>query len=161
MSEPRDDAVIRLLRMLAEHLEVFLEGNDLSFETLGEAIEQGGFTGDDLYAAIMVLRGVFPEAEEEGHVAIETEPGRSAERVWSAEERESVSPEAWGFLLDLRRRGSLDSGQFERVLDLLTASGIRPVGVDRAREVAARVVLRVDEREGDSGFEHAEIDLAN
>jgi hypothetical protein len=42
----------------------------------------------------------------------------------------------------LRQRGSLDPLQFERVLDRLTASGVRPIGVELAREVAARVALR-------------------
>jgi hypothetical protein len=53
-----------------------------------------------------------------------------------------AEPRAWGFLLALQQRGSLDPGQFERVLDRLTASGVRPVGVELAREVAVRVALR-------------------
>ena len=86
-----------------------------------------------------------------GHpvAAVEDAPGRSAERVLSREERESLSPEAWGYLLSLRRGGSLDAGQFERVLDRLTALGERPIGVDLAREVAASVALRSAGRIGD------------
>ena len=37
----------------------------------------------------------------------------------SSEERESLSTEAWGYLLDQQREGTLDAEQFERVLDLL------------------------------------------
>jgi uncharacterized protein Smg (DUF494 family) len=161
MRDAQDDALLKLLRLLADHLEGFLDGDDFSFETLGEAIEEGGYDPDDIQAAIMVLRGFGGEFDAEAALAVEGPPGKRATRVWSAEERESVSPEAWGYLIDLRHRGALDHDQFERVLDLLTGSGVRPVGVDFAREVAARVALRVDERDGGSGIEHGEVDLAN
>ena len=176
-AEPRaelawgEDAAARVLRVLAERLESFLEGDELAFETLGERLEDEGFSGDDQEAAILALRrggapaaGAFESAAES---TPEDAPGRTAQRVWSAEERASLSPEAWGFLLDLKRRGSLDDGQFERVLGILTQSGpgmgrgawapADPVGVELAREVAARVVL---EREGTSEADdpHGETD---
>jgi len=161
MRDARDDALLKLIRLLADHLEGFLDGDDLSFETLGEAIEEGGYGPEDIQAAIMVLRGFGADLDAETSLAVDGPPGKRATRVWSAEERVSVSPEAWGYLIDLRHRGALDHDQFERVLDLLTGSGVRPVGVDLAREVAARVALEVDEREGGSEIEHGEIDLAN
>ena len=68
-------------------------------------------------------------------------PGEHAQRVLSAEERASLSPEAWGYLLRLRAPRLARRGQFERVLDLLSGSGVRPVGVELAREVATRVAL--------------------
>src|SRR2546428_148020 len=74
--------------------------------------------------------------------ALEETPGRGVHRMLSPLERESLSTEAWGYLLSLRRRGSLDAGQFERVLDRLTATGVRPIDVALVREVAARVALR-------------------
>src|SRR5207237_992902 len=73
--------------------------------------------------------------------AIEQAPGHGSQRVLSPTERESLSPEAWGYLLDLKRRGSLDSGQFERVLDRLSASGMRPVDVETAHEMAVRIAM--------------------
>jgi len=81
--------------------------------------------------------------------------------VLSAEERESLSPEAWGYLLALRRRGSLDADQFERVLDRLTSSGIRPIGIDLAREVAAEIALLGGDRWGSNESGQGERDLAN
>jgi uncharacterized protein Smg (DUF494 family) len=156
-----DAQILRLLKLLADHLEGFLEGDDFSFDTLSEAIEEGQYSADDIHAAIMALRGFSGEFEEDAQGAMEDIPGKRALRVWSAEERESVSPEAWGYLLGLRLKGSLDAGQFERVLDLLTASGVRPVGVDLAQEVATRVALQIHDREGGPDFEHGEVDLAN
>lgn len=161
MRDSRDDALLKLLRLLADHLEGYLDGDDFSFETLGEAIEEGGWDPEDIQAAIMVLRGFGGELDAEASLAVDGPPGKRATRVWSPEERESVSPEAWGYLLGLRQRGALDHDQFERVLDLLTGSGVRPVGVELAREVAARVALRVDETDGGAGIEHGEVDLAN
>jgi uncharacterized protein Smg (DUF494 family) len=159
----------RLLSLLAERLESFLEGDELAFETLGEALEDEGFSGDDLEAAILALRrGGAEFAAAAGPIAAEApekRPGRAAQRVWSSEERASLSPEAWGYLLDLKRRGSLDDGQFEKVLGILTRSGPGmpgwvgedPVGVDLAREVAARVVLEREPR-SESDDPHGETD---
>ena len=148
MSAPRDGAS-RLLRLLAERLESYFEGDELALETLGESIEEAQLSADDVETALLALRGAASSSETEagGHAAatLERLPGKQAQRVWSKEERESLSPEAWGYLIDLRRRGSLDDGQFERVLDFLTSCGVRPVSVDLAREVAARVALEVDD----------------
>jgi uncharacterized protein Smg (DUF494 family) len=161
MRDARDEALLRLLRLIADHLEGFLDGDDLSFETLGEALEEGGYGPEEIQTAIAVLRGFGTDADGDGSLAIEGAPGKRATRIWSAEERETLSPEAWGYLLELRHRGALDHEQFERVLDVLTGSPDRPVGVDLAREVAARVALDVDDREEGGGIGHGEIDLAH
>lgn len=158
MNAPRDGAS-RLLRLLAERLERYLEGDELAFETVGEAIEETQPSADEIETTILALRGaaVASEADAGGSPAAATLdrlPGRHAQRVWSKEEREALSPEAWGYLIDLRRRGSLDDGQLERVLEFLTGCGVRPVSVDLAREVAVRVALEVDDtgrREGAHG----------
>ena len=146
-NSPSPDIVLRVLQRIAERLEAYLEGDDLAFETLGEALEQTQAGSDDLQAALLVLRSLLEPITETGEVGPMVGSGRHALRVPSAEERESLTPEAWGFLLDLRRRGSLDADQFERVLEVLTA-GERPVDVATAREVAVRVVLHVDSDDG-------------
>ena len=169
-STPAPDPVARLLRLLAERLESFLDGDELAFETLGEEIVDEDFAAADLLCVIEMLRsprtpvraggkpararaaraaGRNPIGPPAGGAGSGPGPGagRRAQRVASAEERATLSPEAWGYLLDLRRRGSLDDGQFERVLGILThRSGAdgrmeSPVGVELAREVAAGVAL--------------------
>lgn len=159
--EQSNDAVLRLLRMLADRLESFLEGDETALETLGESIEQGGFGSDEVQAAAMVLRSLGGANPGDESVSIENAPGDRAQRVLSAEERERLTPEAWGYLLGLRRSGSLDAGQFERVLDLLNGSGIRPVGVDLACDVATRVALKFDETETSGEIRHGDFDLAH
>jgi len=158
--ERSNDAVARLLRMLAERLESYLDGDELAFETLGEALEESWEgTGDDVQTAAWVLRGMGGDPEAGVVATVEGAPGRDAQRVLSAAERDALSPEAWGYLIDLRRRGSLDPGQIERVLGLLSGSGVRPVGVDLAREVASRVAME-NETSGDgSEPTNGEIDL--
>ncbi len=136
----RDDALPRLLRLMAERLESFLDGDEDALEGLGEAIERGEYTADDLQTAVLVLRSLA-NARPGTEPVVETEPGKFAQRVLSAEEREFLSPEAWGYLLDLKRRGSLDDRQVERVLEILSGSNLRPVDVDLARDVATRVAL--------------------
>jgi uncharacterized protein Smg (DUF494 family) len=140
MSDERDrEAVQRLLGLVARHLEDFFEGNE-SLESLGAVLEDAGFTADQIQAAVLTLRslavGRLTPSESLGG-----SPGRQSQRVLSEQERESLSPEAWGYLLDLRRRGSLDACQFECVLDRLAATGVRPVGIELAHEVAVRVAL--------------------
>lgn len=142
MNDDREPVALkRLLSLMAEHLEEYLEGDDLALERLGTALDQTDSEGEALQAAILALRGLAAEGVGDPVAAVEDPPGGSTHRVLSREERESLSPEAWGYLLDLRRRGSLDSGQFERVIDRLSASGVRPVGVDMAHDVAVRVAM--------------------
>ncbi|MEO5618924.1 MAG: DUF494 family protein, partial [Candidatus Eisenbacteria bacterium] len=143
------EAALRALRTIADRLEAYLEGDELAFETLGEYFEEAGLSGEDMQEALLALRSLSGEAEILGLEGATT-PARDSQRVLSSEERATLSPEAWGFLLSLRRRGSLDPGQFEQVLDQLSGAGIRPVDVDMAREVAARVALRVDDEDGPS-----------
>ena len=144
----------RLMRLLAERLEGYLDGDDLAFETLGEALEDEGFAPEDLQAAAWMLRGLIDHDGDPA--ALAAPPGTHAHRVLSAEERNALTPDAWGYLLDLKRRGSLDEAQIERVLDLLAESDVRPVDVETARETATRVALQgnpADERP------HGEIDV--
>lgn len=150
------DAVFRALRLMADQLERYVEGDDLALETLGEAFEQSGLSTDDLHSAVMVLRSIGsgsfePDGDED------PAPGRHAHRVLSPEERAILAPEAWGYLLWLRSQGSLDPGQFERVLDLVSGSGVRPVSIEHVREAAVRIAMTTDmmERAGDGPFEQA------
>jgi uncharacterized protein Smg (DUF494 family) len=142
MSDEREQATLRgVLSLIADHLEDFLEGDELALERLGAALEQGDFGGETLQAAVLALRGLASDRAGGAIAAVEEAPGLSSHRVLSPEERESLSPEAWGFLLDLKRRGSLDPEQFERVLDRLAASGVRPIDVEMAHEVAVRIAM--------------------
>jgi uncharacterized protein Smg (DUF494 family) len=160
MTESRDgEAALRALRTMADRLEAYLEGDELAFETLGEYFEEAGLSGEDLQASLLALRSLSGEAEILG-LDNATTPARDSQRVLSSEERATLSPEAWGFLLSLRRGGSLDAGQFEQVLDQLSGTGIRPVDVGLAREVAARVALRVDD-EGAPSLSYVDHDQAH
>jgi uncharacterized protein Smg (DUF494 family) len=153
--------VQRLLRRVADHLEEFLDGDERALDALGEAIDSGNHSAEDVQSVIMALRGLAGDPRGAAVVTVDESPGDGSQRVLSAEERQSLSPEAWGFLLDLRRTGALDADQVERVLDHLTASGVRPVGVEVAREVAAHVALEPPESESTHESRDGERDLAN
>jgi len=157
----RKDPVQRLFSLFADHLEAWLEGDDLALEALGQALQECGMTEDELQAALLGLRGIAGTRLDTGVASLDEPPGQRAQRVLSPEERESLSPEAWGFLLALRQGGSLDSGQFERVLDRLTTSGVRPVGVELAREVAVRVAMRGPGRMGTLEYGAGDGELAH
>jgi uncharacterized protein Smg (DUF494 family) len=158
MSEERDRmAVQRLMTLVAHHLEEFLEGDETALETLGESIEQGGFSAEEVQAAILTLRSLGGEMVASATMTLDDPPGKGSQRVLSAQERESVTPEAWGYLLDLRRRGSLDSMQLERVLDRLTSCGLRPVDLEMVRVVAAHVALRRSDGGADDGAGEADV----
>ena len=156
MDEATNQRIARLMRLLAERLELYLEGDELAFETLGEALEDEGFGPDDLQAAAWLLRGLTESAGSAPSPG--ATPGKHAQRVLSAEERAALSPDAWGYLLDLQRRGSLDAGQVERVLDLLAESDVRPIDVELAREIATRVAL-LGETSSAGEIPHGDIDV--
>src|SRR5262249_22558547 len=124
------------------------EGDERALETLGEAIDELGLSADELHTAAQVLESLGAEDAEPFGADYADVPGRHVQRILSVEERNRLSPEAWGYLLGLRRHGALDASQVERVLDRLIGSGVRPVGVDQAREVATRVAF-----ESESGAE--------
>lgn len=152
-----NDTVPRLMRLIARKLEDYLEGDEVALETLGEAIEEEGFSSEDLHSVILSLGALAGAGPQAGWVA--EAPDGDAQRVLSAEERDSLSTEAWGYLLDLRSNGSLDGDQFERVIEMLTGCGQRPVSVELARDVASRVALETDEGGGD--LPHGEHEVAH
>ena len=159
MSAHEPDGAGRVLRIVARKLEEYLEGDDLALETLAEALEQEGATPDEIQSAVMGMRGLAGLLPPGGWVA--GLPGRHVQRVLSAEERDSLSTEAWGYLLDLKSSGALDADQFERVLEALTASGERPVEVERAREVAARVALEMQDGTFPTEYPHGDQEVAH
>jgi uncharacterized protein Smg (DUF494 family) len=161
VSEDRDEPVFRLLQLLSDHLESFLEGDETALETLGESIEERGFSADELHAAILLLRSFRAMRGGAERATWDDAPGKRALRVPSAEERDYMSPEAWGYLLELKEKGSLNPEQFERVLDLLSGSGVRPVGVEMAKDAATRVALDFDLTDGLGEMRHGDFDLAH
>ena len=153
--------VLRLLRLLGERLESYFDGDETALETLGESIEQRGFSSDEIQAAILILQSLGAGGPATPRSAGIGTPGKHAQRILSDEERDSLSPEAWGYLLDLKRRGSLAPEEFERVLDILGGCGVRPVGVELAREVAARVALKFDDPGSLGETLHGDLDLSH
>jgi uncharacterized protein Smg (DUF494 family) len=146
----------RVLRRLAERLEAYLGGDDLAFDALGERLDAESFGPEELQAAAWMLRSLAEPAM--AAIELEGAPGKNALRILSPEERAAMSPEAWGYLLELRRRGSLDAGQIERVLDRVTESGEGPIDVAQAREIATRIALQAeDSMTGESP--HGEIEV--
>ena len=153
------DGAARVLRLVARKLEEYVDGDDLAFETLAEALEQEGATPEDVQAAVMGVRGLAGVAAPRGWVA--GFPHRQALRVLSAEERDTLSTEAWGYLLDLRSSGTLDAEKFERVLETLTSFAERPVALERAREVAARVAMDVEDGSIPGEHSHGDQEVAH
>ena len=159
MSGHDHDGAARVLRLIARKLEEYLDGDDLALETLAEALEQEDASPDDIQTAVLGLRGLAGAAPPSGWVA--GVPDGQAQRVLSAEERDSLTTETWGYLLDLRSNGTLDADQFERVLEALTAFDERPVAVEHAREVAARVALESQDGTFPGEYPHGDQEVAH
>ena len=167
MNDDRPTIRVRqVLALMAEHLEHYVDGDALALEALVSALQDPDLTADDLLATAWVLRSLeyvswngvpaAPDLLSAGAPA----PAAQVQRVLSAEERESLGPDAWGYLLDLRRSGTLDAGQFERVLDLLAGRGVQPVSLAMAREAAASVVLELDP-EASGEIPYGDLDVAH
>jgi uncharacterized protein Smg (DUF494 family) len=165
----RDEAgAARVLRLIAHKLEEYLDGDELALETLAEALDQEGVTPDDVQTAVLGLRGLAgPPVGDGAGRALEPMPpvpshaGRDAQRVLSAEERDLLTTEAWGYLVDLRSSGALDADQLERVLEALTTYEERPVEVARARDVAARVALEPQDGSIPGEYPHGDQEVAH
>jgi len=158
--------VRQLLALMAEHLERYVEGDALALDALVAALQNPDLTGDDLLATAWVLRSLeyvswngVPAAPDLLSADVPV-PTAQVQRMLSAEERESLGPDARGYLLGLRRSGTLDAGQFERVLDLLAGSGMHPVSMAMAREAAASVVLELDP-EASGEIPYGDLDVAH
>jgi len=158
----------RVLRLIARKLEEYLDGDELALETLAEALDQEGVTPDDVQTAVLGLRGLAgPPVGDGAGRALEPMPpvprhaGRDAQRVLSAEERDLLTTEAWGYLVDLRSSGALDADQLERVLEALTTYEERPVEVARARDVAARVALEPEDGSIPGEYPHGDQEVAH
>ena len=167
MNDERPTLRVRqVLALMAEHLERYVDGDARAIEALVAALQDPDLAADDLLATAWVLRSLeyvswngvpaAPDLLSAGAPA----PTAQAQRVLSAEERDSLGPDAWGYLLDLRRSGTLDAGQFERVLDLLAGSGMHPVSLAMAREAAASVVLELDP-EASGEIPYGDLDVAH
>jgi len=153
----------RVLRLIARKLEEYLDGDELALETLAEALDEEGVTPDDVQLAVLGLRGLAgaPFAGREPAESAALRLGRNAQRVLSAEERDVLTTEAWGYLLDLRASGALDANQLERVLEALTTYEERPVEVARARDVAARVALERQDGTTPGEYPHGDQEVAH
>jgi uncharacterized protein Smg (DUF494 family) len=159
MATRDNEGALKVLRLLARRLEEHLDGDELALETLGEALDQEDVTVDDLQGAILGLRGLARLEPPAGWVAGRAALG--AHRVLSDEERETLTTESWGWLVDQRTRGVLDAEQFERVLEVLTLFGERPVDLERTREVTAHVVLDSEDAALAPESPHGDRDLAH
>lgn len=167
MNDERQTVRVRqLLSVMAEQLERTVEGDALALDALVAALQDPDLTADDLIATAWVLRSLDyaswngVSAAPDLLSADALAPASQVQRVLSAEERESLGPDAWGYLLGLRRSGTLDAGQFERVVDLLAGSGMHPVSMAMAREAAASVVLELDP-EATGEIPYGDLDVAH
>jgi uncharacterized protein Smg (DUF494 family) len=171
LSQAENDGAGRVLRVIARKLEEYLDGDEMALETLAEALDQEGVTADDIQMAALGIRGLAgAPASAGGSIAdwpsarpddVPGLAGSDAHRVLSAEERDSLTTEAWGYLVDLRSRGTLDADQLERVIEALTTFGERPVEVARAREVAARVALEPADGTTPGDYPHGDQEVAH
>lgn len=150
--------LLQVLRLVRECLEAWGAGNASAFATLGEQLGALHVDPETIAAAAAVLNA---QLDGDGPIdgGLTESGGATAHRVASEEERLAFGPAAWGFLLELRRRGDLDAAQFERVVDELTHAGVRPVPVEMAQLVATRVAMafEVADEEGANG----EVELPN
>src|SRR3989442_12120833 len=88
----RMEPVQKLLHLIAEHLERWLEGDELALEVLGEAISESGVTEDHLQAAVLMLRSLAGAPVSGGLAALADPPGRRARRVVKVQGREALDP---------------------------------------------------------------------
>ncbi|MGH7725159.1 MAG: DUF494 family protein [Candidatus Eiseniibacteriota bacterium] len=127
------------LKRIVHQLRAALEGDEFALEDLQEALLSSGATAEDLQTA---LEAILTLTEPNREDLPETESGSArGNRVLSLEESCRLTPEAYGYLLNVRGSGTIDEEQFEWVLERALASGERRVGLPEIQDLVLEAAL--------------------
>ena len=137
-----------LAHLIIRRLIEYFEGDSGAIDELVDELQNSGASADVIREALeMLLRESLPETEE---LVPPQKEGAPSQRVLSARERESMTAEAYGYLLGLVGDGRLRSEHLEDILGRLEQEEI-PADLDRVQELAWQVTLESAENEGEHG----------
>ncbi len=126
---------------------VYLVNEMRNNKALGEidvkALEEGGYTQAEIGAAFSWLFEKLAVSDQIGP-RVERQVERSY-RILHDVERMIITPEAQGYLIQLRELGILNDAMVETVIDRAMMSGYMNIGLEETRVIVASLVFEKDE----------------
>jgi uncharacterized protein Smg (DUF494 family) len=125
------EIVVYLMNRLTD-----IQGSISSFDEMSADLRSMGFTDSEISSAYNWLLKHFedyPESFSLAHIETDTR----AIRVLSDAERRVISPEAYGYLLQLRHLNLLSTEQMEMILDRCALFVNDPVGLSEIKILAS------------------------
>ena len=130
-----DDDVKNALALIARHVHAFLNGNRRALHELSDILTSGGFSEDTVDAA---LETIIELAAEEAELEEKAEASDMSEGACNAEKL-PLSPEAYMYLVELRRAGAISTLAEEVLMDRVSASASVEVSLEDLKSALAEV----------------------
>lgn len=135
------EIVVYLMNRLTDH-----QGSMGSIDEMSADLRSMGFTDNEISSAYSWLLKHF-EDYPDSFSFTDTKINSRSVRVLSHAEREVISPEAYGYLLQLRQLGLLTAEQLEMILDRCTLFVNELIGVDEMKLLASVAMFETSSSE--------------
>lgn len=119
-------------------------------EGISDELLQRGFSQRDVATAISLVADRY--AGESQRTQVGSPTGAHSHRVLHEVERQYVSPEAYGYLIQMSNLGILDYNDLEELLEHCMLLGNLNVGSDEMKMLVATHLLDKDPRPGEGGY---------
>ncbi len=128
--------VVYLMNRLTDH-----QAGISSFDEMSTDLRSMGYTDNEISSAYDWLLKHFEDYPESFSYKDDKIKGSRSVRVLSELERKVVSPEAFGYLLQLRHLGLLTTEQMEMILDRVTLFGTDPIDLNEIKMMASAAMF--------------------
>lgn len=133
------EKVIEIIVYLVSELRNNKRLRDIDLKVL----EERGYTSTEISNAFSWLFEKLAGSEE--NVAVFRAPADRSYRILHEVEKFVITPEAQGYLIQLRELGILSDAAYEHVIDRAMMSGYSSVGLDDIKTIVSSVVFEMDE----------------
>jgi uncharacterized protein Smg (DUF494 family) len=119
-------------------------------EGISDELVQRGFSQREVAAAVSLFGDRLAGESKRTHVG--SPAGIASHRVLHDVERQYVSPEAYGYLIQMLHLGILDMSDVEELIERCMLLGNLNVGDDEMKVLVATHLLEKDPRQTDAAF---------
>lgn len=123
-------------------LLVELNSNKQLEEVDVQKLTRLGYTQNEINTAFSWIYSKIHAGEK---VFVNPSTGKRSHRILHEVEKKVISPEAFGFVIQLRELGLLNDIEIEDLIDKIMASGYLRVNLDDMKAIAAGYLLDADE----------------
>lgn len=136
------EKVMEILVLLMKHMQDG-QGRFNNIADVSHTLEGSGYTQQEVNTAFTLL---FERLQVETETLVDsTQPLRpKSNRILHTIERMVISPEAYGYLIQLRELGLIDDVQTEMIIERTMLTGSRHITQDDMKTIAASILLDMD-----------------